>query len=169
MRDLLAACIFYMLCSAGMSVFNKLAVRSFPLPITLVCIQMIFTILSVGSRPKAIHIGSLRDALRWGLTVPMLFAAMLVSSMIAMEHNTLGTIVVFRNIAPLFTLFIERLFRIPMQNSAETVASLVTIVIGVVLYHFHAVTITGIGLAAISLNMAFAVLERLMQRHLMAQ
>ena len=35
--------------------------------------------------------------------------------MIAMEHNTLGTIVVFRNVAPLFTLFIERMFRIPMQ------------------------------------------------------
>lgn len=169
MRELAVACIFYMVCSAGMSVFNKLAVRVLPLPITLVCVQMVFTIVSVGCRPKSVHIGSLRDALRWGLTVPLLFAAMLVSSMIAMEHNTLGTIVVFRNIAPLFTLFIERLFRIPMRNSPETVASLLSIVFGVVLYHFHAVSFTGIGLAAICLNMAFAVLERLMQRHLMAQ
>lgn len=39
--------------------------------------------------------------------------------MIAMEHNTLGTIVVFRNIAPLFTLLIERMFRVPMQVRAS--------------------------------------------------
>ena len=43
--------------------------------------------------------------------------------MIAMEHNTLGTIVVFRNIAPLFTLFIERMFRVPMVVSAETIGA----------------------------------------------
>ena len=89
--------------------------------------------------------------------------------MIAMEHNTLGTIVVFRNVAPLFTLLIERMFRIPMQVSLETVGALLSIVVGVVLYHFHAIGFTRLGLLAICLNMAFAVLERLMQRHLMAQ
>ena len=64
---------------------------------------------------RSVQIGSRRDALRWGCTVPLLFSAMLVSSMFAMEHNTLGTVVVFRNVAPLFTLLIERLFRVPMQ------------------------------------------------------
>jgi drug/metabolite transporter (DMT)-like permease len=163
------ACLFYMISSAGMSVFNKLAVQAMPLPITLVMVQMLFTILSVGSRPALIHVGSRRDALRWGLTVPMLFAAMLATSMIAMEHNTLGTIVVFRNVAPLFTLFIERMFRVPMKVNAETIASLLAIVCGVVLYHMHAIGFTTMGLLAICLNMAFAVLERLTQRHLMAQ
>ena len=76
--ELVAACVFYMLCSAGMSVFNKLAVRAMPLPITLVVVQMTFTLLSLAGNRSAIHIGSMRDALRWGLTVPMLFAAMLV-------------------------------------------------------------------------------------------
>ena len=78
MRELVSASIFYMVCSAGMSVFNKLAVRALPLPITLVCIQMTFTLISVILQRKSIHIGSMHDALRWGLTVPMLFAAMLV-------------------------------------------------------------------------------------------
>ena len=169
MRELVAASIFYMLCSAGMSVFNKLAVRAFPLPITLVVVQMMFTLVTLLLKRKSIHIGSMRDAMRWGLTVPVLFAGMLVSSMIAMEHNTLGTIVVFRNVAPLFTLFIERMFRIPMQVNVETIASLLSIVLGVVLYHFQAIGLTRMGLLAICLNMAFAVLERLMQRHLMAQ
>ena len=55
------------------------------------------------------------------------------------------------------------------QVNFETVAALLSIVLGVTLYHFHALGLTTIGLLAICLNMAFAVLERLMQRHLMAQ
>ena len=56
--ELMIASIFYMLSSAGMSVFNKLAVGAFPLPITLVCIQMSFTIVSVASKRSSVHIGS---------------------------------------------------------------------------------------------------------------
>ena len=70
--------------SGAVSVFNKMAVRALPLPITLVCIQMAFTIVSVLSRPASIHIGSMRDALRWGLSVPMLFAAMLVRDVLTL-------------------------------------------------------------------------------------
>jgi solute carrier family 35 protein len=163
------SCGAYMLSSAGMSVFNKLAVAALPLPITLVVVQMLFTVLTLAVRPSAVKVGSRRDALRWGLTVPLLFAAMLVSSMFAMEHNTLGTVVVFRNVAPLFTLLIERMFRVPMKVTRDTVLSLVAIVLGVVLYHYHSIGFSRIGLVAICLNMSFAVLERLMQRHLMAQ
>ena len=76
--ELVQACVFYMICSAGMSVFNKLAVRALPLPITLVCVQMAFTLASLACQRKSVHIGSMRDALRWGLTVPFIFAAMLV-------------------------------------------------------------------------------------------
>jgi drug/metabolite transporter (DMT)-like permease len=158
----------YMLASAGMSVFNKLAVQAMPLPITLVAVQMAFTVATVLANPAAVRIGSRRDAVRWGGTVPLLFAAMLVSSMFAMEHNTLGTVVVFRNVAPLVTLAIERLFRQPMVVSAETVGALLTILAGVGLYHHHALGLTAVGLAALLLNMAFAVLERLAQRHMMA-
>lgn len=55
------------------------------------------------------------------------------------------------------------------QVNRETVVSLLTIVVGVALYHFGSVEVTVVGMAAICLNMMFAVLERLMQRHLMAQ
>ncbi|KAL1515277.1 hypothetical protein AB1Y20_001909 [Prymnesium parvum] len=167
--NLVTSCCAYMISSAGMAVFNKLAVSALRLPITLVLIQMLFTVLTVAFKPRSVHIGSMRDALRWGLTVPMLFAAMLVSSMVAMQYNSLGMIVIARNVAPLFTLIIESFFRIPMQINRETVASLVTIVAGVAVYHIGSVDVTLVGMAAICLNMLFAVLERLMQRHLMAQ
>ena len=164
----------YMLASAGMSVFNKLAIEALntpkgSVPITLVIIQMLFTVATLMMKVSSIHIGSRRDALRWGLTVPLLFAAMLVTSMVSFEYNTLGTVVVFRNVAPIITLFVERLFRVPMVISLETVASLVCILAGVVLYHLNALGLTTLGLLSICLNMMFAVLERLAQRYLMAQ
>mgnify|MGYP007078124995 CR=1 FL=1 len=76
--NLVVSCGCYMVSSAGMSVFNKLAVQALDLPISLVLIQMLFTVASIAVRPNSVHIGSMRDALRWGLSVPMLFAAMLV-------------------------------------------------------------------------------------------
>jgi len=162
-------CAAYMISSAGMSVFNKLAVRVLPLPITLVIVQMAFTVVSLALNPKAIRFGSSHDTLRWGLTIPLLFAAMLVSSMFAMEHNTLGTVVVFRNVAPLCTLLLERMFRWPTHANFETIAALLTIVAGVALYHQEAIGLTVIGLLTIGLNLIFAVLERLLQRHLLSQ
>lgn len=167
--NMIVSCSFYLVSSAGMSVFNKLAILALPLPITLVIIQMVFTCASIGASWRSVHIGSRRDALRWGLSVPLLFSAMLVSSMVAMEHNTLGTVVVFRNVAPLFTLLIERMFRVPMQVSRSTVSSLLLIVAGVVMYNWNSIALSRVGLAAIVCNMVFAVLERLLQRHLMAQ
>ena len=53
--------------------------------------------------------------------------------------------------------------------TTETVLALLTILFGVVLYHFNTLSLTLIGFVAIALNMVFAVLERLLQRHLMAQ
>mmetsp|Transcript_14229 Transcript_14229/g.24242 ORF Transcript_14229/g.24242 Transcript_14229/m.24242 type:complete len:344 (+) Transcript_14229:112-1143(+) len=167
--NLVLSCTFYMISSAGMSIFNKLAVQALGLPIAIVVIQMGFTVVTCAASPSSIHIGSLRDALRWGLTVPMLFAAMLVSSMIAMQYNTLGTVVVFRNIAPLITLAIESMFRIPMVVSRDTLLALLTIVVGVGTYYANLFSLSRVGLAAILANMAFAVLERLTQRYLMAQ
>ena len=93
---------FYLTSSAGMSIFNKLAISRLPLPWTLTSIQMLFAVAAVGVGWRSVHIGSLRDALRLGCTVPLLFSAMLVSSMVALDQNTLGTVSVCRNVAPLY-------------------------------------------------------------------
>ena len=39
-------------------------------------------------------------------------------------------------------MLIERLFRVPMQVSRDTILSLLTVVLGVVLYHRQALTLT---------------------------
>eukprot|EP00965_Chrysotila_dentata_P209522 6185345-Pleurochrysis_carterae.AAC.1 len=91
--NLTLSCGFYLVSSAGMSIFNKCAITALPLPITLAapttkaCMriiiaactaQMLFTVGTTLVGWRSVHIGSLSDALRWGCTVPMLFSAMLV-------------------------------------------------------------------------------------------
>merc|ERR1719453_660717 len=94
---LVASCLFFMLCSAGMLVINKLVLRVAKLPITIVMIQMAFTVLCLVIFPCGLHFGSLRDVLRWSLSIPILFTLMLASSMLALNHATMGAIIVVRN------------------------------------------------------------------------
>lgn len=46
--------------------------------------------------------------LRWSLSIPWLFTLMLASSMLALDHASMGAIIVVRNIAPIVTMAIER-------------------------------------------------------------
>ena len=98
---LIAACVFFMICSAGMLVFNKLVLRRIRgIPITIVMIQMAFTVMCIVAMPWNVHFGCLRDVLRWSLTIPVLFTAMLASSLLALDHASMGAIIVVRNVAP---------------------------------------------------------------------
>ena len=114
-----------MCASAGMSIANKMAVTALPVECTLVGIQMIFTVLCVlpkffipptldekGNKVKSIELGEWVDAL-WFAPCPIfLFAGMLLSSMFAYSYNTVATIVVFRNLSPLFSMAAE-LMQVP--------------------------------------------------------
>ena len=53
----------------------------------------------------------MRDVVRWALSVPFLFVIMLASSMFALDRASMGAIVVFRNVAPLITLAVERMLQ----------------------------------------------------------
>ena len=64
---------------------------------------------------------------------------------------------------------IERIFRVPMQVTPGTVLALLTIILGVGIYYWASLQLSAVGLAAIGLNLGVAVLERLLQRHLLAQ
>jgi hypothetical protein len=66
----------------------------------VVMIQMAATVLMIVALPSGLHFGSLRDVLRWALTIPFLFTLMLASSMLALDHASMGFIIVIRNIAP---------------------------------------------------------------------
>ena len=132
---LIAACTFFMICSAGMMVFNKLVLRQITgIPITIVMIQMAFTVLCVVATPSNVHFGSISDVMRWSLTIPFLFTLMLASSMLALDYASMGAIIVVRNVAPIVTMVIERLFQEKILLNTGAVLSLLYVVGGVALY-----------------------------------
>jgi len=165
---LISSCVFFMFCSAGMLVINKLVLRAARLPITIVMIQMAFTVVCLVVFPCGLHFGSLRDVLRWALTIPILFTLMLASSMLALDHATMGAIIVVRNIAPIVTMVIERLTGERIEVTFWVVASLMYVVGGVVLYTSADMAFSSIGMAYMVGNMISAVLERLLQRKMIA-
>ena len=165
---LVLSCGFFMVCSAGMMIFNKLVLRAARLPVTVVMIQMAFTVLALCAVPCSLRFGSMRDVVRWALSVPFLFVIMLASSMFALDRASMGAIVVFRNVAPLITLAVERMLQERVELDAQTAASLVYVLGGVWLYVSHDVSFSREGLGFMLLNMAAAVLERILQRRMIA-
>eukprot|EP00304_Pavlova_gyrans_P015894 CAMPEP_0206034154 /NCGR_PEP_ID=MMETSP1466-20131121/1159_1 /ASSEMBLY_ACC=CAM_ASM_001126 /TAXON_ID=44452 /ORGANISM="Pavlova gyrans, Strain CCMP608" /LENGTH=245 /DNA_ID=CAMNT_0053408415 /DNA_START=39 /DNA_END=773 /DNA_ORIENTATION=+ len=65
-------------------------------------------------------------------------------------------------------MVIEAMFRVPFVISRETVIALAVIIVGVCIYESRDLAFSIAAVAAITVNMAFAVVERLMQRHLMS-
>lgn len=175
------SCGFFMTCSAGMMIINKMVrtpakhatstcfdrvvclphrqvLRAVNLPMTLVMIQMAFTVLVLCATPCGLHFGSFKHVLRWSLTVPLLFAAMLASSMLALRYSSMGAIVVVRNMAPLVSLCIEGVVTgEKIEIDVWTILSLVVVLGGVVLYVSHDIAFSAIGMGCMLFNMTAAV------------
>jgi len=162
---------FYMFSSAGMIIFNKLVLREVHLPIALCVVQMLFTcavLCVVPSLRATIHFGSKRDALRWARVIPPLFAIMLASSMVSLKHATMGAVVVVRNIAPLPSLAIEALSGERLQVDVQSVLALLSAVASVILYSRNDIAFSMYGLMWMLGNMVAAVIERVLQRRMIA-
>ena len=169
--EVLSAVVAFMAASAGMMIVNKLVMRGSHLPITIVIIQMLFTVVTIVVVPgmrRAIHFGSARDAWRWTRAVPPLFALMLSTSMLALDHATMGAFIVVRNLAPVPALlseaFIDRSLKIDLQTMLAMALSLA----GVILYARNDLHSSPLGFLFMGINLCAAVLERLVQRTLIA-
>jgi len=165
---LVASCVFFMVCSAGMMVFNKMVLRVARLPITMVMIQMAFTVVVLCIAPCGLHFGSLRDVMRWSLSIPILFTIMLASSMLALDHASMGAIIVVRNVAPIITMVIERFFGEQIRITVGVILSLLVVVGGVAMYTSVDLQFSWTGMTWMAVNMVSAVLERLLQRKMIA-
>jgi len=168
--DILISVGAYMTCSVGMSVANKMAVQSFGLPTMLTAVQMAFTVLfcALPWVARHIHIGTFHDLLMF---VPnaFIFSIMLMTSMKAYHLNTLATMVVFRNLAPLLTLPIETMFRYPVQWNCETVFCLLSVLLGVIMYANFQIDLQLRAVAWLIFNMLAAIVERVYYRYITAQ
>jgi len=118
--------------------------------------------------PQFLRVGSWHDAWRWLRAVPLLFAIMLATSMLALKYSTTGAVVVTRNVAPLFALGIEAVSKEKVQIDVWTIMALVFTLCGVVLYMMNDLQFSLVGLICMLINMVSAVLERIVERRLLA-
>lgn len=156
-------------CSIGMLYFNKIAVGAFPLECSLVALQMAFAavILLVGGW-QSLHVGSMKDVLRWCMVVPF-FTGMLLSSILALKHASMSLVITLRALSPLGSLLVERFYPDPLRVSTGVVMSIVVMGLGGTLYcsqldHSHLR-----GIFWVILNAIIAVCDRLLQRLMLSK
>ena len=97
--------------------------------------QLLFTVFVLASIfPWTLRFASVADIWRWVRVVPMLYGAMLSTSMISQLYATVGLQVAVRNLAPLITLPIERVFNEHIVADSWTWAALGVTLVGALLY-----------------------------------
>eukprot|EP00439_Symbiodinium_sp_Y106_P067087 s741_g11.t1 len=167
--EILVACTCNCFSSVGMLLFNKLAVQALPLECSLVWLQLFFAafFMLIFGFPY-LHIGSMKDFLRWCMVVPF-FTGMLMTSILALKKAPMSLVIVLRSASPLFSLIFERFYPEPLRISGPMVCAIVVMVAGAVMYvsQLHAEHWEGIGW--VMLNSIVAVCDRLLQRLLLSK
>jgi drug/metabolite transporter (DMT)-like permease len=166
--EVIWAVIFFMITSSSMLLVNKLIMTFWNLPVTITLIQLLFACVTLCCFPWLLRVGSWHDAWRWLRAVPLLFAIMLATSMLALKYSTTGAVVVTRNVAPLFALIMESIGKEKVLVDVWTILALVYTLAGVVLYMMNDLQFSIIGLICMLINMVSAVGERLVERRLLA-
>lgn len=103
----------YTLCSSSLMVVNKLAIRSFPFPSTLMAIQFfsaaaVVRILAAAGRLEAEPLDSGR--VRQFIVVPIAFVLAIFSNIKVLQAASVETTVVFRSLVPLITSLADYAF-----------------------------------------------------------
>eukprot|EP00928_Gymnodinium_smaydae_P074409 TRINITY_DN57463_c0_g1_i1.p1 TRINITY_DN57463_c0_g1~~TRINITY_DN57463_c0_g1_i1.p1 ORF type:complete len:344 (+),score=53.02 TRINITY_DN57463_c0_g1_i1:137-1033(+) len=154
-----------------MTIYNKLAIKAFPCECTLVAIQMLFTVLvMLVFCWNSLHIGSAWDFIRWSRVAP-LFSGVLLTSILALKDASVTLVVVFRSLAPLLSLGIERFYPNPLEVSREMLICLFALLVGTLLYckdlPFDRDNLHAIGW--VFANNLFVVGDRSLQRLMLAK
>lgn len=167
--QIVAASTSYCFASVGMLLFNKFAVQDFPLECCLVWMQLFFaaTCLSVFAFPY-IHVGSVKDLLRWCMVVPF-YCGMLVTSILALKTAPMSLVIVLRNSSPLCTLLIERFYPEPLRISGYMLGSIFLMIVGAMMYVSELPSKSWQGIGWVFLNSIIAVVDRLLQRLLLSK
>eukprot|EP00440_Ansanella_granifera_P044226 gb/GFBE01047929.1/.p1 GENE.gb/GFBE01047929.1/~~gb/GFBE01047929.1/.p1 ORF type:complete len:263 (+),score=66.57 gb/GFBE01047929.1/:1-789(+) len=167
--QMLAAGSCFCFCSVGMMLFNKLAVEAFPLECSLVAVQMIFSSLALLTTWSSLHIGSMKDLLRWCMVVPF-FCSMLLTSILALKHAPMSLVIVMRSMSPLGALAVERFYPEPSRISAAVVGSILMMVAGGGMYVSQIrLETNALGIFWVAVNSVVAVGDRCVQRLLLAK
>jgi len=170
MAETIAAGASFCFCSVGMLLFNKFAVEAFPYECTLVAMQMLFAAaMLIIFTWSSLHIGSVRDLLRWCMVVPF-FTGMLLSSILALKAAPMSLVVTLRCLSPLGAMLMERLYPNPVEINREAIISIVIMFAGGFMYVSQiedAAHLAGIGW--VFMNSTIAIVDRCLQRYLLSK
>ena len=137
--------------------------------LALVATQMVVALLPCALACARVGLGNRTHLLWWTLTVPMPFAGMLVTSILALRDASLGAFVVGRNAAPILTLVYDARMRTPDRQpvTAQLLGSLTCILVGVGLYSWSDMYSSPTGFAYIGANVVCTSAEHLLVRRWM--
>lgn len=160
----------WMLISIAMNMVNKQAAMVFPSTSLLVVLQMVVTTgMVLACEHRSMKCDRWKDLAIW-MIVPFLFAAILSTSIWALKRTSLATVIVFRNILPLFTFAVESLLldvHIPSRSMTLQLVSMLIVLAGAVMYGHFDVSVNKDSAALILLNCSLVVFDRLLQSTLL--
>eukprot|EP00747_Dinoflagellata_sp_TGD_P163619 gnl/TRDRNA2_/TRDRNA2_182475_c0_seq1.p1 gnl/TRDRNA2_/TRDRNA2_182475_c0~~gnl/TRDRNA2_/TRDRNA2_182475_c0_seq1.p1 ORF type:complete len:478 (+),score=78.77 gnl/TRDRNA2_/TRDRNA2_182475_c0_seq1:59-1492(+) len=158
----------WLVSSFGMNVMNKLAASHFPSTCLLVIIQMVFADFVMILEWKNMTYEKLSDVIKW-MIVPLFFAGMLSTSIWAFKETTMSTVLILRNVLPLFAFAVEKyLFNNPATVTASLILSMFVAFAGTVLYGFTNISVTKFSAFIILANCVITVADRVLQRYFLA-
>lgn len=162
----LGALLLFTACSCAMMPLNKVVMRQMRhTPFTAVAGQMLGAASLLAAVPWTYR--TTPDVYRF-LVLPPLFATMLVTSMLSLQHASFGSIMAIRNTAPLVCLPFEHCFVAPQSVDLKTTAALTLVLAGCVVFVWHDLYTTAAGVALAIVNTLVGVFDRLVQRHLLS-
>ncbi|CAE8686648.1 unnamed protein product [Polarella glacialis] len=163
-----SATMSWMMASIGMNIFNKEAAGVCPAILLLVILQMmVANMIVVATKHQDLKVKSWASILRW-VPVPIFFASMLASSLFALKETTVTTVLILRNVLPLFSFVAEKvLFGTPLVVNYKPVLALLVTLFGTVVYGCDNISVTHHSAALILFNCVVSVCDRLLQRHLL--
>lgn len=162
----------YAFASTATFMFNKAVITQVPFPHFVVAVQCIASIgIFLVLNYKDIHFGSFRTSVMWFVCVAFLFAAMLWSSMVALQFTTVTAMYICRNFMPILTYPIEYFGGFPgtPNPTAWIILSLIGIFAGTIMFVAPSwnMSIGLIGVLFLLANTGATILERLLERRLL--
>ena len=88
--------------------------------------------------------------------------------MLALKYASVGFVTVFRNVAPFVALPLEHFFQEKVVVDVWTGVALLTIMGGIIIYVWGDANVTGLGVFLTLLNLVFAVVQRVIERRMLA-
>eukprot|EP01012_Entosiphon_sulcatum_P035700 TRINITY_DN4534_c0_g2_i1.p1 TRINITY_DN4534_c0_g2~~TRINITY_DN4534_c0_g2_i1.p1 ORF type:complete len:313 (-),score=65.72 TRINITY_DN4534_c0_g2_i1:55-993(-) len=149
----LVAVTIFSFASVGMTVANKLAISSLPLPMVLLAVQSFASLallLGIPGIRKDVHRLELAKVRLW-LPVVALFFLKLASSLKCLHLLTVSTVTIFSNVTNLASSVSEYYF-LGSRVNTRIVLSLLCILGGAALYGYANVTINPLGVFWIGIN-----------------